>query len=114
MLDTDRLAHNIENIDVYQTLCRHLKYSYDSIIFAGKLKCKESCYLKHLLESSPNISLTELFLLTLEMLNNNHEIYSKDLPYLPSELFLKVKPFLNQNIINDLKNLPDIIIKDDK
>jgi hypothetical protein len=109
MLDYERVAHNIENMDVYKKLCRHLKYSCDSIIFAGKLKCKESRYLKHLLESSPNISLTELFLLTLEMLNNSHEIYSKDLPYLPNELFLKVKPFLDQNIVNNLTNLPEII-----
>jgi hypothetical protein len=107
MLDYERVAHNIENMDVYKKLCRHLKYSCDSIIFAGKLKCKESRYLKHLLESPPNISLTELFLLTLEMMDN-HEIYSKDLPYLPSELFLKVKPFLDQNIIND-NYLPGII-----
>jgi hypothetical protein len=107
MLDSNRLAHNIENIDVYQTLCRHLKHSYAFIIYAGKLKCKESRYLKHLLESSPNISLTELFLLTLEMIDNQ-EIYSKDLPYLPKELFLKVKPFLNQDLIND-NYLPGII-----
>lgn len=113
MLDPDRLAYNIENIDIYQLLCRHLKYSCDSIIFAGKLKCKESRFLKNIIRSYPNISLTELFLLTLEMLNNNNEIYSKKLPYLPRELFLKVKPFLDQNKINDLKNLPDII-KDDK
>lgn len=107
MLDSNRLAHNIENIDVYQTLCRHLKNSCDSIIFAGKLKCKESCVLKNIIKNYPNISLTELFLLTLEMLDN-HEIYSKDLPYLPSELFLKVKPFLDQKIIND-NYLPGII-----
>jgi hypothetical protein len=107
MLDYERVAHNIENMDVYKKLCRHLKYSCDSIIFAGKLKCKESRYLKHLLESSPNISLTELFLLTLEMMDNQ-EIYSKDLPYLPRELFFKVKPFLNQDLIND-NYLPEII-----
>lgn len=107
MLDPDRLVHNIENIDIYQTLCRHLKHSCAFIIYAGKLKCKESRYLKHLLENSPNISLTDLFLLTLEMMDNN-EIYSPSLPYLPKELFFKVKPFLNQDLIND-NYLPGII-----